>query len=164
MKWGSCPVSLAMSNWTSFGACDFATAINFELLDASRRLPDRPSSFIALSPWQFLVGSLLLVPLAFVLEGDRPITFTPELIAILAFNGPIASAFGFIAQILVARSLPAVTTSLGLLAVPMAGLLFSAWLLGETIDLTRGLGLVLIIGGLALVAWADRPRAAPRSD
>ncbi|MCB9960026.1 MAG: DMT family transporter [Rhodospirillaceae bacterium] len=115
---------------------------------------------IELSPWQFLVGSLVLVPLAYVLEGSRPIDFTPELIAILAFNGPIASAFGFIAQILVARSLPAVTTSLGLLAVPMAGLLFSAWLLGETIDVTRGLGLVLIIGGLALVAWADRPRSS----
>ena len=117
---------------------------------------------IALSPWQFLLGSAVLVPIAWALEGGSPILWSPELIAMLAFNGPIASAFAFIAQVLIARSLPAVTTSLGLLAVPTAGLLFSALLLGEPIDLTRGLGLGLIVAGLALVAWADRPPPRPR--
>jgi drug/metabolite transporter (DMT)-like permease len=55
----------------------------------------------------------------------------------------------------VQRSLPAISTSLGLLGVPTAGVILSALLLGETLSLTRVGGLALIVGGMALVNLAD---------
>jgi drug/metabolite transporter (DMT)-like permease len=103
-----------------------------------------------------MLGALpVLLALAFVFEGDAEIAWSGELIAILLFNGPVATAFCFWAVVTVQRSLPAISTSLGLLGVPTAGVILSALLLGETLSLTRVGGLALIVGGMALVNLAD---------
>jgi drug/metabolite transporter (DMT)-like permease len=112
---------------------------------------------LELAAWQYLVAALVTLPLALVLEADRPIAWAaPEFLAILAYNGVIATAFGFFAVITINRALSAVTTSLAMLGVPAAGLVFAALWLGETIDLTKAAGLALIAGGLALVTLAER--------
>jgi drug/metabolite transporter (DMT)-like permease len=108
-----------------------------------------------LAPWQFTVGALLLVPLALVMEHDRPVAWTGRLVAVLAYNGPVATAFGFWAVVTVNRALPAITTSLGMLGVPAAGVVFSWLLLGEPATATNLAGLALIGGGLAALALAD---------
>ena len=62
------------------------------------------------------------------------------------------------------RALPATTTSLSLLAVPVAGVLASAAFLGEPLTPTLVGGLLLILGGTMLVNLADlrrERRAAP---
>ncbi len=120
---------------------------------------------VELAPWQFLVAAMLVAPVTLLVEGGalgpgRPIVWSWELAGVLAFNGPVASAFCFAAVIAINRALPAITTSLALLAVPVAGVLFSAILLGEPIDWTKGAGLTLIIAGVGLVVLEDR-RAAP---
>jgi drug/metabolite transporter (DMT)-like permease len=97
----------------------------------------------------------VLLVLAFAFEGDARIAWSGELVAILLFNGPVATAFCFWAVVTVQRSLPAISTSLGLLGVPTAGVILSALLLGETLSLTRVGGLALIVGGMALVNLAD---------
>ena len=65
------------------------------------------------------------------------------------------------AVVTVNRALPAITTSLGTLGVPVAGVAASAVMLGEPVTLTNLAGLVLILGGLAWLALGDRikPRA-----
>lgn len=117
---------------------------------------------LALAPWQFSTGALLLVPLAATLEWGRPIDWTAGLAAVLVYNGPVATAFGFWAVITFTRSLPAITTSLATLGVPVFGMLLAAAALGETLTVTNLLGLAFILGGVACVTLADR-RAARRA-
>ena len=113
------------------------------------------SSPLQLAPWQMLGALPVLLTLAFVFEGDAEIAWSGELFAILLFNGPIATAFCFWAVVTVQRSLPAISTSLGLLGVPTAGVILSTLVLGESLSLTRVGGLTLIVGGMALVNLAD---------
>lgn len=113
--------------------------------------------------WQLLVATLMVLPIALVTEAGRPVDWGWELSAILVYNGPIATAFCFFAVITLNRALPAITTSLGMLGVPAAGLVFSALMLGEPINATKGMGLALIACGLGFVAVADRRTARAAS-
>jgi drug/metabolite transporter (DMT)-like permease len=117
------------------------------------------SSPLQLAPWQMLVALPILFVLALLFEGDVGIAWSPDLIAILLYNGTVATAFCFWAAVTVQRSLPAISTSLGLLGVPTAGVIFSTLALGETLSATRVGGLALIVAGMALVNLADVARA-----
>ena len=114
---------------------------------------------IELMPWQMLLGGVLLAVAAAVFEGDAPIHWSRTLLVVLAYNGPVASAFCFWAWVTIAHSLPAMSSALGSLGVPVAGVLFSAMFLGEPLALPKVLGLALISVGVALVAVADLQRA-----
>jgi drug/metabolite transporter (DMT)-like permease len=57
------------------------------------------------------------------------------------------------------RALPAVTTSLGLLATPVVSTVIATFWLGEPVTLTLVTAIVLILGGVALgttVNWTSR--------
>jgi len=114
---------------------------------------------LSLGPWQFAVGALLAVPLAVWSEGWLAIRWSPATAAVLIYNGPLATAFCFWAMVSVNRALPAITTSLGTLGVPAVGVASALLGLGEQLTWTNGLGLLLIVGGLACVSLADRPRS-----
>lgn len=116
---------------------------------------------LSLAPWQFAVAACLLVPLAAILEHGRSIHWTPALGAILLYNGPLATAFGFWAMLSVTRALPAVTTSLSTLGVPVVGVVSGALALGEPVTPTNIGGLALIGGGLVLVTLSDRHSRRP---
>ncbi|HRW59414.1 MAG TPA: DMT family transporter [Defluviicoccus sp.] len=104
-----------------------------------------------LLPWQMLLATLASGWVAFAFEGDATTHWTPRLIVILLYNGILASAFCSWAFNEVARSLPATTTSLGSLGVPVIGLLASAAWLGEPLAPSTVLGLVLILSAVALL-------------
>jgi drug/metabolite transporter (DMT)-like permease len=110
---------------------------------------------LQLAPWQMSVAAPLILVLALVFEGDAAVAWSAGLVVNIAYNGVVATAFCFWAAVTVQRSLPSVSTSLGLLGVPTAGMLFSALALGETLTPTRVGGLVLILAGMALVNLAD---------
>lgn len=113
---------------------------------------------LSLAPWQFSIGALLLVPLALIMEWGQPIDWTAGLAAVLVYNGPVATAFGFWATITFTRALPAITTSLATLGVPVFGMALAAATLGEALTWTNLLGLALILTGLTCVTLADRRR------
>lgn len=113
------------------------------------------SSPLQLAPWQMCVAAPLLTALALGFEGTDGLTWTPTFIAVVAYNAPLATAFCFWAAVTVTRALPAVSTSLGFLGVPVLGMLLAAATLGEPLTLTRVTGLVLIVAGMALVNLAD---------
>ena len=75
--------------------------------------------------------------------------------AILAYNGPIASGFCFWAFLTVSRSLPAMDTALGSLGVPVFGVVSSALILGETLTAGAVTGLILILIGVLAVTRND---------
>jgi drug/metabolite transporter (DMT)-like permease len=106
---------------------------------------------LQLTPWQMLVAIVPLAVLAFFWEADTRIVWSATLWGALAYNGALATGFALWAWVSINRALPAITTAIGSLGVPVVGLLASAVWLGETITATSGAGLLLISSGLALI-------------
>ncbi len=115
-----------------------------------------------LSPWQNLLAATLMIPLAFFWEGPLDFAPTPALIAALAYSGLIATAYGFWAMNVVNRHFTATTTSLALLATPVAGIASSLVMLGEAVDLPLIVAGSMILGGIALGA-VNVKRPPPRA-
>ena len=70
--------------------------------------------------WQVLLAAVLLSVTALIVEGPPHIAWNVRLFALLLFSGTVCTAFANWAMTMVNRSLPAVTTSLCLLATPRA--------------------------------------------
>jgi drug/metabolite transporter (DMT)-like permease len=111
---------------------------------------------LQLMPWQMLIGGAALAVGALVTESVSDIRWSTDLIVIMAYNGPVASAFCFWAYVTVARSLPAITTALASLGVPVVGVVLSALTLDESLSFNRVGGLLLITGAVALVSLPSR--------
>lgn len=114
---------------------------------------------LQLAPWQLSLAAIATGLLALIFESGEAISWTPSLWAVLAYNGPLATAFAFWAAVYVSRALPAISSSVGFLGVPVVGYLASALALGEAITLTTGGGLVLIVAGIGAVMLSERRRA-----
>jgi drug/metabolite transporter (DMT)-like permease len=99
--------------------------------------------------WQVLLAAGLLATIALLVDGVPRIDWTMRLVALLALTGLVSTALAHWAMTMVNRSLPAVTTSLGLLAV---GIVSAALMLGEPLDPSLLLAFALIVGGIALGA------------
>ena len=67
-------------------------------------------------------------------------------------NQPLSrrSALAYLAMAMVNRSLPAVTTSLGVLATPVVGVVSSMVVLDEPFSMALLVALTMIVGGIAL--------------
>lgn len=100
--------------------------------------------------WEVLLATVLLTLLALIFEGLPQIDWTLRLVLLFLYAGVIGVALGYWAMAMVNRSLPAITTSLGLLATPVVGVLASLVVLGEPLSLSLLVALALIIGGIAL--------------
>lgn len=112
---------------------------------------------LELTPWQLLVALPPLLILALWREGLPTLDWSDDLLAVLIYNGPLATGFCYWASVSLARSLPAVTVSLGFLAVPVAGVLASVLALGEALPPSLLIGMVLVLAGLVFVTLPGRP-------
>jgi drug/metabolite transporter (DMT)-like permease len=117
------------------------------------------STPLELSPWQMTAAAVALAIPAALSENVGAINWSLPLLGVLAFNGPIASAFCFWGALVISRELPSITASMGFLGVPVAGVLFSAVALGEPLTATLMLALACILGGIALVNLGGVRRA-----
>lgn len=111
-----------------------------------------------LLPWEMALATLVLGVMAMTVDGWPRVEWTPNLIGLLLYSALPGSALAFWGAAVASRDLPAVTTSLGLLAAPVIGIAASALALGETPTLSLAVAVVLIIGGIALGALASPPR------
>lgn len=111
---------------------------------------------LQLAPWQLLAGLPPLIALALWREGPPAIQWSAPVAAIVLYNGVLATALCYWATVTVTRALPAVTTSLSLLCVPVVGLLSSTLSLGEPLGLPLLAGCGLILAGVGLVSVADQ--------
>jgi drug/metabolite transporter (DMT)-like permease len=103
-------------------------------------------------PWQMSVASLLLWSLAFLLEPAGYLDLgKSELWIALLYIGTFAGPAGTWAAVSVARALPPVTGSLGMLGTPLLGIAAAAVLIGEPITLNLLLGTALVVAGIAIV-------------
>ena len=108
------------------------------------------SSPFELAPWEVLLATGVLTVLAALFEGMPQVEWNARLVLLLLYGGFIGIAFPYWASVSVNRSLPAITTSLGLLGVPVVGVLCSVVAFGEPIGVSLVLSMALIIGGIAV--------------
>ncbi len=115
--------------------------------------------------WQVLLAAVVLSVIAWLAEGPPRIVWTGKLGALMLYSGIVCTAFANWAMTMVNRSLPAVTTSLCLLATPLLGIVCATLFLGERLEPSLFLAMTLIIGGIALgtIGGAGRQEAVGTS-
>jgi drug/metabolite transporter (DMT)-like permease len=123
------------------------------------------SSPFQLVPWQVLLATCTLAPLALLFEGVPRIEWSARLLALLVYGGTAGIALPYWAMQIVNKNLPAITTSLALLVVPVVGVACSALALGEPITAGLILAMLLIISGIVvgmsdsiMRLWATKAR------
>ena len=118
-----------------------------------------------LLPWEMLLATVITFPLAIVVAGPPAIEMTLPLAAMLFYAGVPGTALAYWASATAGRALPAVTTSLGLLATPVVSVAAAALWLGEGLTLSLLAAIVLILGGVAIGAepFHGAPRDGPPS-
>jgi len=108
------------------------------------------STPFALVPWEMLIATIVLVLIALVAAPWPEIAWTPRLIALLLFVGIPGTVLPYWASAVASKGLPAITMSLGLLAVPVVGVITATLALGEALTMPLLLAIALILGGVAL--------------
>jgi drug/metabolite transporter (DMT)-like permease len=111
-------------------------------------------------PWQMSVATVLLWVLVAVIEPHGHLDPGRwELWAALVYIGILAGPAGTWTTVSVTRALPPVTTSLGMLGVPLIGIVSSVLLLGERVTASLAGGTALVLAGMAIVILENaRPR------
>jgi drug/metabolite transporter (DMT)-like permease len=100
--------------------------------------------------WQALLATAILSTLALSIDGAPQVNWSPGLASAFLYTGICGTALAHWAMVMVNRSLPAVTTSLGLLATPVFGVATSAIWLGESIGNSLIFAMAMILGGIAI--------------
>jgi drug/metabolite transporter (DMT)-like permease len=103
-------------------------------------------------PWQMSVATVLLWILALVIEPHGYLDFgRANLWIALLYIGVFAGPAGTWASVSVARALPPVVASLGMLGTPLLAILSSVVLVNEPVTWPLALGTLLVIAGIAIV-------------
>lgn len=129
------------------GVCSAISGIIAKLLCRDRRV-----DLLNLNAWQMLFGSIPIVIIALMTADTGP-TWTSWFVAALLYNVILASPVALLFWFYSLRHLPAGTAGLGRLSAPAIGVLASWIQLGERPDRYEAVGMVLIIGALAALAW-----------
>jgi drug/metabolite transporter (DMT)-like permease len=103
-----------------------------------------------LLPWETMLATVILAPLAVLGAGSLHAEWTPRLVLLVLYAGIPGSALAYWAVAMASRDLPAVTTSLGLLATPVVSVIAATIFLGEPLTPSLVVAIVLILGGVAL--------------
>jgi drug/metabolite transporter (DMT)-like permease len=108
-----------------------------------------------LVPWEMLLATAIVTPLALVANGLPAAGYDARLLALLLYAGVPGTAVAYWATAMASRALPAVTTALGLLLTPVLSLVVATLWLGEPITLSLLVAIGLILGGVALGTAVD---------
>ena len=141
--------------WLGSGMCVLA-AISWSIAILQMRGHKWHLTPLQLGPWQLLLATAVTLPFSIWVEDYRTPTWSIELCGLLLYGGAIGTALGLWSIASAIQRLGALTTSVGLLGGPIVALATSVMFLGEVLTLTLGTGLVLILGGIALVTLGER--------
>ena len=116
---------------------------------------------MAISAWQLVVALVITFAGALTFEGSLHLWPVPaRALWALAFSGLVGSAFAYVLWFEVVRRLPATTAALGLLSVPVIGIVASVLILGERLTVADIVGSVLILTAAASVLLAPNARSS----
>jgi drug/metabolite transporter (DMT)-like permease len=116
---------------------------------------------LALMPWQLGLAGGLSVVLALAVHGLPVFAMGSREIAVIAYQVVLASGFGVWGTITLSRGLPAVSTGILMMAVPVVGISSSAALLHEVVTAATLGGMALVLVGVGLVVLAERRARLP---
>jgi drug/metabolite transporter (DMT)-like permease len=115
---------------------------------------------IAVAIWQLVVGFLVTVAGVLIVEGSPHLwPVHPRALWGLAFSSLIGSAFAYLLWFEIVRRLPATAASLGVLSVPVVGIVASVLILGERPSVADMVGSALILAAAAGVLLAPTARS-----
>jgi len=107
---------------------------------------------------QSVFGIVTFVIASLIFEGDEAFIVTTHLVVALLYTGVLIAGLGFIGQTwLLKRYLPSRVTVISL-SQPIFGVLFSWWILGESIGGELYVGAVLVVVGSALAQRRLKPK------
>jgi drug/metabolite transporter (DMT)-like permease len=107
---------------------------------------------IRATSYSFLIGSLLLSPIAFLeLSQLWPITFTTEALLAIMFLGVLCNAICYVIWNIILKHTEAGVMAVTLYAQPVGGVLVGWLWLGETLSATGIAGAALIFAGIWLL-------------
>lgn len=110
---------------------------------------------LSLAPWQMLFATLPMLILALIFEGEpKTIPITPSMISLLIFIGPIATSICFVISTSCGRKVSSFVMSNFTLGVPVVGNIASLFILGTSMGIVFGAGLVLVVLGSVLAIYA----------
>jgi drug/metabolite transporter (DMT)-like permease len=115
------------------------------------RMHPNVTDTLGLVPWYMVVSGTVALVSALIFEGLPDFDLTWSAVGILAYAGMVGTGIGNWGVTTTLMYLPATTSTVGLLGVPVVALILSVLLLGEELTVSLGAGLVLIIGGIAAV-------------
>jgi drug/metabolite transporter (DMT)-like permease len=99
-----------------------------------------------------LLGGLVLGVLALVVPS-RPIAWTTEFVLTIAYILLLATVIGWMLWLYILKHLSAGVASLGMMAVPVLGVLFSRMQFGERPNSSEIAGMITIAAALVLLSW-----------
>jgi drug/metabolite transporter (DMT)-like permease len=108
------------------------------------------STPFALIPWETLLATVLLLPFALATAAPAPARWTASFVTLLLYLGIVGTAVAYWATATASRHLPAVATSLGLLATPVVSVITATLWLGEPLTPSLVVAIVLVLGGVAI--------------
>ena len=111
-------------------------------------------SMVQMLPWAFGLASLMLLPLALLLEP--PGQWSGASLVALGYVGGIAGPIGTWCYLLTMVHLPVVVASVGFLMTPAVGLILATLWLGEPLGVDLILGTALILGGVGISVLPGR--------
>ena len=107
---------------------------------------------LAFTFWQMIIGLVPVIGCQFMFERP-PIVWSNTFVAVTMFNGVVATGIGWLAWLYVLHRLPAGTTSLSSLGIPVIAII-SSWIqLGEQPGRSELIGMLLIGAALALLSY-----------
>jgi drug/metabolite transporter (DMT)-like permease len=116
---------------------------------------------LAIAVWQLVVALLFTIAGLLLFEGSLHLwPAPPSALWALIFSGVVGSAFAYLLWFEIVRRLPAMTASLGVLSVPVVGIIASVLVLGERPTIPDIVGFALILAAAACVLLAPNIRSS----
>ena len=102
-----------------------------------------------------MLATAILVPSALAFAPLPHVDWSAPLVLLLLYAAIPGTALAYWAVAMASRDLPAVTTSLGLLATPVVSVVTATVWLREPLTLSLIVAIVLVLGGVAIGATGD---------
>ena len=118
------------------------------------RVHRQVSDTLSLVPWYLMVSFTVATVSALIFEGPPNFEVSGTGWVLYLYAGIVCSGIGNWGVTTAILNLPATTSTVGLLGVPVFAMILSVLFLGEALTLPLCMGMILIIGGIAAVTLA----------
>jgi drug/metabolite transporter (DMT)-like permease len=118
------------------------------------RVHRQVSDTLSLVPWYLVVSCSVATISALIFEGTPDFHVSDTGWMLFLYSGVVCSGIGNWGVTTAIMNLPATTSTVGLLGVPVFAMVLSVMFLGEPLTLPLAAGLCLIVGGIAAVTLA----------